>query len=144
MLGDVNKHFVFKCLLTTPSNVLPLHLKQTFSPMIWIFNEGEGHGIESSLPFKRISTFNWFGQGNNIHNTLDFCPYILWFLLSSLLLVVTFQTPKMTCGCQILKNLKRLWICLMTVHLWYSTSKKLVTTGKFKNTLVIQRSSVCL
>ena len=34
LLGDVKKLFVFKCLLTTPSNVLPLHLKQTFPPII--------------------------------------------------------------------------------------------------------------
>ena len=27
LLGDVNKHFVFKSLLTTPSNVLPYSLK---------------------------------------------------------------------------------------------------------------------
>ena len=33
LLGDVNKLFVFKSLLTTPRNVLPLHLKQTF-PLI--------------------------------------------------------------------------------------------------------------
>ena len=30
LLGVVNKLFVFKILLTTPSNVLPLHLKQNF------------------------------------------------------------------------------------------------------------------
>ena len=40
---DVNK---------TPSNVLPLHLKQTFPPMIWIFTEGEGDGIKSKLLLK--------------------------------------------------------------------------------------------
>ena len=56
MLGDVNKLFVFKSLLTTPSNVLPLHLKQTFLPIIWIFTEGEGDGINSRLPFKIFST----------------------------------------------------------------------------------------
>ena len=39
LLGIVNKLFVSKCLLTTPSNVLLLHLKQTFLPMIWIFTE---------------------------------------------------------------------------------------------------------
>ena len=49
--------FVFKSLLTTLSNVLPLHLKKTFPPVIWIFTEGEGDGIESRLPFKKISTF---------------------------------------------------------------------------------------
>jgi hypothetical protein len=47
----------FKSLLTTPSsNVLPLHLKQTFPPIIWIFTEREGDGIESRLPFKMFST----------------------------------------------------------------------------------------
>ena len=51
MLGDVNKLFSFKTLLATPSNVLPLHLKQTFSLIIRIFTEGEGDGIESRLPF---------------------------------------------------------------------------------------------
>ena len=35
---------------------LPLHLKQTFPPIIWIFTEDEGDGIESRLPFKIFST----------------------------------------------------------------------------------------
>ena len=37
-----------------PSNALPLHLKQTFLPIIWIFTEGDG--IKSRLPFKKFST----------------------------------------------------------------------------------------
>ena len=41
-----------------PSNVVPLHpglhLKQTFPPIIQIFNEGDE--IESKLPFKIFST----------------------------------------------------------------------------------------
>ena len=47
MLGDVNKPFVFKSLLTTPSNDLPLRLKQAFPPMIWAFTEGKDDEIES-------------------------------------------------------------------------------------------------
>ena len=39
-----------------PSNVLPLRLKQTFPPIIWIFTEGEGDEVESRLPFKIFST----------------------------------------------------------------------------------------
>ena len=39
-----------------PSIVLPLHLKQTFPPIIWIFTEGEGDGIKSRLPLKIFST----------------------------------------------------------------------------------------
>ena len=54
--GIINKlFFIFKSLLY--SNVLPLHLKQTLPPIIWIFNEGEGDGIEFRLPFKIFSTF---------------------------------------------------------------------------------------
>ena len=56
MLSDVNKIFVFKSLLTMPSNVLPLHIKQTFPPIIWIFTEGEGDGIQSRLPLKIFFT----------------------------------------------------------------------------------------
>ena len=54
--------------MTTPSNVLPLHLKQTFLPIIWIFSEGEGDGIESRLPFKISSTLPnmaYFAQNSN-------------------------------------------------------------------------------
>ena len=61
LLGDVNKLFVFKSLLTMPSNVLPLHLKQTFPSIIWIFTEGEGDGIESRLSswiFSTLPTFS--------------------------------------------------------------------------------------
>jgi hypothetical protein len=56
LLGDVNKLFVFKGLLTTPSNVLPLHLKHTFPLVISIFTEGKGDGIQSRLPFKIFVT----------------------------------------------------------------------------------------
>ena len=56
LLGVVNKLFVFKNLLTSPSNVSSLHLKQIFPPITWIFNEGEGDKIESRLPFKIFST----------------------------------------------------------------------------------------
>jgi hypothetical protein len=44
------------CLLTMLSNVLPIHLKQTFPHIIWIFNEGEGDGMEFRLPFKIFFT----------------------------------------------------------------------------------------
>ena len=52
---------IFKSLLTTPSNVLPLHLNQTFLPIIWIFTEGEGDEIESKQPSK-ISSLSYHGS----------------------------------------------------------------------------------
>ena len=39
-----------------PSNVLPLHLKQTFPTIIWIFTEGEDDWIESGLSSEIFST----------------------------------------------------------------------------------------
>ena len=39
-----------------PSIVLPVHLKQTFPPIILILTESEGGGIESRLPFIFFST----------------------------------------------------------------------------------------
>ena len=38
LLDDANKFLNTKSLLIMPSNVLPLRLKQTFPPIIWIFN----------------------------------------------------------------------------------------------------------
>ena len=56
--GWCQQTFVFKSLLSTPSNILPLHLKQTFLPIVWIFTGGKGDGIESRLPFKIFSTLS--------------------------------------------------------------------------------------
>ena len=55
----MSTNFFFKCLLTIPSNILPLHLKQTFPPIIWIFVKYEGDRIESRLP-KSFLTSNHF------------------------------------------------------------------------------------
>ena len=49
LLGDVNKHLKTNKLLAMPSNVLPLHFKQTFPHIIWIFTEGESDEIELGL-----------------------------------------------------------------------------------------------
>ena len=63
-MGDVNNLFAFESLLTMPSNFLPLHLKHTFSSIIWIFTEGKGDGKKSRLPLK-------------IFSTLIFSPFII-------------------------------------------------------------------
>ena len=47
-------------MLTTPNNVLPLHLKQTFPPIICIFTEGEGDGSKTRLPLEIFSTLKEF------------------------------------------------------------------------------------
>ena len=75
LLGIVNKLLKTKRLLTSPSNVLPLHLKQTLSTIIWIFTEGEGDGIESRLPFKKFSTL-WNYEDYNLEDCSRY--YIFW------------------------------------------------------------------
>ena len=54
--GVVNELLKTKSLLTSPSNVFPYYVKKIFLPIIWIFTEGEGDGIESRLSFKIFST----------------------------------------------------------------------------------------
>ena len=56
MFSDVNKLFVFKHLLKTPSNGLPLHLKQNFPAHNLNFYWRWQDGIESRLPFKIVFT----------------------------------------------------------------------------------------
>ena len=60
-----------------PSNFLPLHLKQTFPPIIWNFTKGEGDGIKTRLPFEIFSTLIQKAVGfinDNILKKLDrFC-----------------------------------------------------------------------
>ena len=46
LLGVVNKLFVFKNLLTTPSNVLPLHLKQL---KVKVMGSNPGYLLKSFL-----------------------------------------------------------------------------------------------
>ena len=68
MLGDVNKLFAFKSLLTMPSNVLPLHLKQTFPSMIhcrWkVFGLNPGYLLKSFQLYLAMLTLSraqsWF------------------------------------------------------------------------------------
>ena len=86
--------------MTMASDVLPLHLKQTVPPIIWIFTVGEGDGIESRLTFKIFSNllfiaylflvgqrFFFLEAGNNKIELLDI--WLLkdmdWFHLENLL-----------------------------------------------------------
>ena len=57
-----------------PSNILPLHLKQTFQPIIWIFTEGEGDGIKSRLPFKIFTTLTGIADSGSGVGILVFAP----------------------------------------------------------------------
>ena len=54
--GQCQKTFCTKNLLTIPSNVLPLHLKQTFHLIIWIFTDNEGDGTKFRLSSKIFFT----------------------------------------------------------------------------------------
>ena len=60
-------------MLATPSDVLSLHLKQTFPPKILIFTEGEGDGIKSRLPFKIFSTIT--NSKSTIYKIFLFHPH---------------------------------------------------------------------
>ena len=75
MLGYVNKLFVCKCLLTMPSNVLPLLLKQTFPPIIWIFTEGDGSNPGYFIIHFLLYCQNLVGQLPTL-STSFLCPWV--------------------------------------------------------------------
>ena len=91
MLGDVNKLFILKSLLTMPGKVLPFHLKQTFLPIIWIFTECIGDQIESRLPFKIFYTLlsslvylEFLMIQNHITRSDKRSPYFVLLLIKNL------------------------------------------------------------
>ena len=50
--------FLFQKLVDKTQQSLPYHLKQTFPPIIWIFAEGEGDRIKSSLSVYLLYSFD--------------------------------------------------------------------------------------
>ena len=124
MLGDVNKLFVFKTLLTTSSNVSPLHLKQTFPPIIWVFTEGEGDGMESRLPFKIFSTLNNFLMAIILTQKFAFLHMMNYYFCSPPKLLTKWQVPSATFLWYVFKSIyhvlstylsfrKYYWICVL-------------------------------
>ena len=71
MLGVVNKLLKTKSLLTSPSNVLPYSLKWTFPPIIWIFTDVEGDGIESRLSILKSFLLYWHHCEKLLSNSVD-------------------------------------------------------------------------
>ena len=80
-----------------PRNVLPLHLKQTFPPIICIFNEGEGDGTEFRLTFTISST---------LQNTLINKESLVKFWLNYVELV-----EGLTSNCNLKERLVSLYGC---------------------------------
>ena len=96
LLGNVNKLLKTK---TMSKNVLPLHLKQTFPPIIWIFTEGEGDGIYSRLPF------NFFLLSESVHYEISKYFKCVW-RSKSLFQTVTFWRKSLLTTSALLCNLK--------------------------------------
>ena len=103
LLGVVNKLLKIKSLLTMPSNVLPLHLKQTFLPIIWIFTEGKIDGIKFRLPFKIYSTFT---RKINKHSLVTIWIHLHMFFDP---IVVELNMPT---SALVLKKNPKAWHCI--------------------------------
>ena len=74
----MSTNFFFKSLLTRPGNVLPLHLKQTFPPIIWIFTEGEGDGWDQ-IQAIFLNLFYFTNNFYNLHVT-EMCFFSMWMV----------------------------------------------------------------
>ena len=120
MLDVVNKRLNTKSLLTMPSNVLPLHLKQTFLPIIWIFTEGDW--IESSLPFRIFSTITNVLLGPLfIRRDLDSIPCLIRWLKPSK--VLPFILQNICCQYLNLKG-KKLLVVVNKIFVFSSALKQ--------------------
>ena len=131
MLGDVNKLFKLlkKKMLTTPSNVWPLHLKQTFPTIILIFIEGEGDGMKSRLLFKIFTTL-LISIKKNLHLCYHFQMKLKsWFLLCQQVNTCLFSSCSYACSL-----LLYWWAWLAHLWLWNSPCKPLrLKVKKFIN-----------
>ena len=76
MLGVVNKLLNTKSLLTTTSNILPLCLKQTFPPIIWIFIWFEGDWMNQSHRNNKGSTLQVWIRTSFLDHCFMTVPYI--------------------------------------------------------------------
>ena len=131
MLGDVNKLCVFKSLLTTTSNILPFHLKQTFQPIIWIFTYDKGDGIKFRLPFKIYSTLPKIHLGQT--KSLWFFKKDFCFTQNKLLLIITFNL--------IIEDCRQKWVDIEATSSRKHFNKK-GTTNHLKKELFPQKRSL--
>ena len=84
--GWCNNLLVFKKLLTTPSNVLPLHLNQTFPPIFEFSQKVKVMGSDPGYLLKSFLLFTWFSWFRafleTILNTLPLSSQLLLALLN--------------------------------------------------------------
>ena len=113
---------------------MSLQLKQTFPPIIWIFTEGEGDGIESSLPFKIFSTLINLPRYSKCVNP-HYNPYELSRFSFS---VIAKVLVKKTCFMLFLVNVliwlrffDLIWHLFSSIHWFFETSVMLLANHRF-------------
>ena len=78
---NVSKHIVFKSLLTMPSNVLPLHLKQTFCPLfefsVKVMGSNPGYHLKYFLLYLHLYFFS-SSDSCMVQNFLGLFAYYQW------------------------------------------------------------------
>ena len=79
MLLGVVKHS--KTFVYNAQQCFALHLKQNFQPIIWIFNEVEGDGIESRLPVRIFSSLHIFHFISNFISFEIFRNGAIWLAI---------------------------------------------------------------
>ena len=122
MLGDANKLFVFKSLFTKPSNVLPLHLKQTFHNSNFHWSWRWWDLIQAT--FKIFSTLNIYRQVFRMYQLLQLLHKSQLKLFSYDFLSKNCRPIFISEHFLIIKRWFRKWQFLLTLGRWFKKAPK--------------------
>ena len=123
--------------LSTPSNFLPLHPKQIFPPIIWIFIEGEGDGMDTvgqKWPknvgrhlwvFSKAFGLQWNHISYNVHSSWFQNEFNAKSFISTCFIILTYHIYHFVC----------------TTPFFHSSCKsflfKFLSPGQIKNEILI-------
>ena len=107
LLGIETNFLYSKVCWQRPAMFCLYTLKQTFPPLIWIFTEGEGDGIESRIPFKIFSTLRETNLNFQVQFQILELHFFVFFAIS-------------WCGCRNGCPCLSFWHCLrkFRVDIW--------------------------
>ena len=115
--GWCQQTFEKKSLLTMPSNVLLLHLKQIFPPIVWFFTEGDV--IESRLPFKIFSTLTIVNLNWSTFDKFN-CFCITGYKMTNSCLACASLGDKAFFGLPKNKDRRAIWVVSLKLEEWFT------------------------
>ena len=131
MLDDVNAQ---QCFAFTTF--------QTFLPIIWIFTESEGDGMESRLPFKILSTLNNLLIPIILTQKFAFLHMMNYYFCSPPKLLTKWQVPSATFLWYVFKSIYHVLSTYLSFRKYYWICVLLATTLRQYHELIWKRKRI--